>query len=127
MPTLLRAAPYLPVPDVSAAAIEYESRFGFRTTYLGGEPPEFAIVTRDGLSLMLRQVPDASVITPNVEQGGSWDVFFWTDDARGLFEELVGRGASIVYGPTSRPHYRMLEFAVRDSLGHVLGFGQEVG
>jgi uncharacterized glyoxalase superfamily protein PhnB len=123
---LVRAAPYFPVADVERAAAHYERVFGFRREYLGGTPPEFAIVSRDGLAIMLRRVADPSRIVPNERQGGTWDAFFWVRDVRALFAELRGRGAEVVYGPLVQAEYRMEEFAVRDREGYVLGFGQPV-
>jgi len=120
---LTRHAPYFPVHDVARSATSYEQLFGFKTEYQGGSPPEFAIVSRDGFAIMLRRVGDASLIRPSESQGGTWDAFFWVDDVEGLFDELRGRGASIVYEPTLMP-YGVKEFAVRDGDGHVLGFGQ---
>ena len=123
MPRFTRHAPYFPVEDVARSAADYERAFGFKTEYAGGSPPEFAIVSRDGLAIMLRRVADASLIRPSESQGGTWDAFFWVDDIDTLFAELRGRGAAIVYEPTMMP-YGVREFAVRDSDGHVLGFGQ---
>jgi uncharacterized glyoxalase superfamily protein PhnB len=122
---LLRSAPYFPVADVASAASHYERVFGFTSEYLAGSPPQFAIMTRDGLSVMLRLVPDAEKISPNERQGGTWDVFFWVRDVRALHAELAARGAEVVHDVTYQPAYRMDEFAVRDSSGYVLGFGQE--
>ena len=73
---------------------------------------------------MLRRVNDAGAIVPNERQGGTWDVFFWVRDVRALHTELLSSGAEIVYGITYQAAYRMDEFAVRDSAGYVLGFGQ---
>lgn len=128
MPTakLTRSAPYFPVPDVARAASHYQGVFGFTTEYSAGSPAEFAIVTRDGFSIMLRRVADAASISPNERQGGTWDVFFWVDDVRALHAELTANGADVVYGPLRQAAYRMEEFAVRDSDGYVLGFGQPV-
>lgn len=123
MARLLRSAPYLPVADVAMMASEYERTFGFTIDYLAGQPPEFAIVSRDGMALMLRRVSDPATIRPNEAQGGTWDVFYWVDDADALFAELGERGASVVYGPLDQAAYHMREFAVRDTTGHVLGFG----
>jgi len=123
MPTLLRGAPYFPVPDVRASAAHFERVLGFSIEYFVGEPPQFAICTRDGLALMLRRVADPALIRPVEAQGGTWDAFFWVDDAAALHDEIAGRGGVIVYGPLVRP-YGILEFAVRDPDGHVLGFGQ---
>jgi catechol 2,3-dioxygenase-like lactoylglutathione lyase family enzyme len=123
---LLRSAPYFPVADLEQSAAHYERVLGFRLEYTGGKPPEFAILSRDGLSIMLRLVPSAERIVPNEKQGGTWDVFFWVRDAQALHAELRANGADIVYGPVMQPHYRMEEFAVRDREGYVLGFGQPI-
>ena len=123
---LLRSAPYFPVADVERTASHYERVLGFRREYVAGSPPQFAIMTRDGLSIMLRLVTDASGISPNERQGGTWDVFFWVRDVRALHGELSANGAEIVYGPMLQPAYQMEEFATRDSDGYVLGFGQPV-
>ncbi len=116
---LLRSAPYFPVPDVERAVSHYESVFGFRREYAA---PEFAIVSRDGLSIMLRLVAAPEKISPNERQGGTWDVFFWVRDAKALHEELLKNGADVVYEPLVQEAYQMLEFAVRDGDGYVLGF-----
>jgi uncharacterized glyoxalase superfamily protein PhnB len=124
VPQLLRGAPYFPVPDVEQAVVHYERVFGFAREYVAGAPPEFAMVSRDGLCIMLRRVPGR--ITPNEQQGGTWDAFFWVRDVRALHDELTARGAVIVYGPLVQQAYHMEEFAVRDRDGYVLGFGQPV-
>ncbi|MGH9390414.1 MAG: VOC family protein [Vicinamibacteria bacterium] len=123
-PQLLRSAPYFPVADVERSAIYYERVLGFHREYTGGDPPQFAILSRDGLSIMLRLVPAPERISPNERQGGTWDVFFWVRDVRALHAELSANGADVVYGPTVREEYQMEEFAVRDREGYVLGFGQ---
>jgi catechol 2,3-dioxygenase-like lactoylglutathione lyase family enzyme len=123
---LLRCAPYFPVADVERTATHYERVFGFRREYVAGSPPQFAIMTRDGLSIMLRLVPHPDRISPNERQGGTWDAFFWVRDVRALHAELEAHGAEIVYGPLVQDAYHMEEFAARDSDGYVLGFGEPV-
>jgi catechol 2,3-dioxygenase-like lactoylglutathione lyase family enzyme len=123
---LLRSAPYFPVADLEESTSQYERVFGFHRDYIGGTPPEFAIVSRDGLAIMLRLVPDPERIVPNERQGGTWDMFFWVRDARALHAELLARGADVVYGPMVQEAYQMEEFAVRDRDGYVLGFGQSL-
>jgi hypothetical protein len=123
---LFRSASYFPVADVGQSASFYESVFGFRREYIAGSPPQFAICSRDGLAVMLRKVAAPELIRPCEAQGGTWDAFFWVDDAVALHSELVQRGASVVYGPIVQDLYSMLEFAVRDRDGHVLGFGQSL-
>jgi hypothetical protein len=111
---------------VEQSAVHYERVLGFHPEYMGGAPPEFAIMSRDGLALMLRRVPVPERICPNEKQGGTWDAFFWVRDARALHTELKTKGANIAYGPVIQEEYQMLEFAVRDTDGHVLGFGQSL-
>lgn len=126
MARVLRSAPYFPVADVAATATYYRDVFGFATTYSAGEPAEFAMCERDGFAIMLRRVASAERIVPCESQGGTWDAFLWVDDANALHAELVGRGATVVYGPIVQPSYHMLELAVRDCDGHVLGLGQSM-
>jgi catechol 2,3-dioxygenase-like lactoylglutathione lyase family enzyme len=126
MTKLLRGAPYFPVADVEASAGFYERVFGFECEYLAGSPAQFAICSRDGHGIMLRRVSEPDRIRPAEAQGGTWDAFFWIDDAQALHDELERRGADVVYGPLLQEGYQMLEFAVRDRDGHVLGFGQAV-
>jgi catechol 2,3-dioxygenase-like lactoylglutathione lyase family enzyme len=123
-PQLLRSAPYFPVADVEQSAEHYERVLGFRREYVGGSPAVFAILSRDGLPIMLRLVAAPERISPNEHQGGTWDAFFWVRDARALYSELAARGAEVVYGPLVQKEYNMEEFAVRDRDGYVLGFGQ---
>jgi uncharacterized glyoxalase superfamily protein PhnB len=124
MSQLLKSAPYFPVADVERTAEHYEQVLGFHRDYVGGSPPIFAILSRDGLSIMLRKVAASDRIVPMEQQGGTWDAFFWVSDAQALHEELHAKGAEVVYGPVIQQEYGMKEFAVRDHEGHVLGFGQ---
>ncbi|HTF88940.1 MAG TPA: VOC family protein [Planctomycetota bacterium] len=121
---LLRGAAYFPVADVDRSTAFYERVLGFSCEYAGGAPTEFAMCSRDGQTIMLKRVGAPERIVPNEKQGGTWDVYFWVDDARALHAELAARSADVVYGPLVKESYQMLEFAVRDSDGHVLGFGQ---
>jgi catechol 2,3-dioxygenase-like lactoylglutathione lyase family enzyme len=123
--SLVRSAPYFPVADLEKASAYYERVLGFRREYAGGTPPQFAILSRDGLPIMLRLVSDAARISPNERQGGTWDAFFWVTDAQGLYDEFRSNAADLVYGPIIQAEYHMKEFAVRDVDGYVLGFGQE--
>ncbi len=126
-PKLLRSASYFPVADVARSLTHYETVLGFQREYAAGSPPQFAIVSRDGLGVMLRLVAKPELIRPSESQGGTWDMFFWVRDVDGLHRELADRGATVVYPPTIQTAYRMKEFAIRDCDGHVLGFGEEVG
>ena len=120
----LRIAPYFPVTDVDHLADYYERVLGFRREYAAGSPTQFAIVSRDGFGIMLRLVAHGARLSPNEDQGGTWDAFVWVRDVRALHAELKAKGAEVVYGPIIQVAYDMEEFAVRDPAGYVLGFGQ---
>lgn len=121
---IIRGAPYFLVPDVSTAGAYYQEILGFQREYAAGDPPEFAIYSRNGSAVMFRRAADPGLICPNEKQGGTWDVFYWVEDLDLLYTELKGRGATFAYLPVVQP-YEMKEFAVRDPNGYVLGFGQE--
>jgi catechol 2,3-dioxygenase-like lactoylglutathione lyase family enzyme len=123
---LTSVAPVLLVRDVVAAAEHYRDRLGFHYTRFWGEPPDFVILDRDGLRLMLHR-PEASVaIAPHwrVSQG-VWNVYFWINDADALFAEFKARGARIDYGPENKM-YGIREFGVQDLDGYDIGFGQPI-
>lgn len=123
---LVRSAPYFPVADVELSASYYERVLGFHREYSAGSPPQFAILSRDGLAIMLRLVPVPGQISPNQKQGGTWDVFFWVSNVQGLYAEFQERGAEIVYQLMVQQAYQMQEFAVRDREGYILGFGESL-
>jgi catechol 2,3-dioxygenase-like lactoylglutathione lyase family enzyme len=119
-------SPILLVPDVFATAEYYRDVLGFSFDQIYGEPPSFVIVRRDSARLMFRQPrqgapqPPNATVTPNFPE----DVGLAVDDVEALAEELRGRQAEIIHGPTYRPIWNGKELAVRDCNGYVLSFGQ---
>ncbi|HEY4234218.1 MAG TPA: VOC family protein [Lacipirellulaceae bacterium] len=127
MAKLTRSAPILLVKDIVATANYWRDAVGFSYDRFWGEPPCFCILERDGLQLMLSQVNDAADIRPHwkiVHQ--MWNVYFWVDDAKTIYDELVRRGAKIDYGLGIKPH-GCLEFGIQDLDGYDIAFGQILG
>lgn len=125
-PKIIGSAPILLVKDVVAAANYYRDRIGFAYDRFWGDPPCFCILYRDRFHLMLSQVEDPAFIVPHyraVEK--MWNVYFWVDDARGMYEELVKRGATIDYELCAQP-YGCLEFGIQDLDGYDIAFGQDL-
>lgn len=123
-PRLKRHAPYFLVEDVESTGDFYTNVLGFERDYIAGDPAEFAIYSRDALSVMFRRKPESEEILPNEMRGGTWDLFFWVENLEVLFDEFKVNQAQIVYGPIYQEAYRMDEFAIRDLNGYVLGFGE---
>ena len=125
-PRFTGSAPVLLVRDVVRSAAHYRDALGFSYDRLWGEPPDFVILRRDGLSLMLNQAPAHHPITPHWRVNrGMWNVYFWVSDADALLAEFRQRGARIDYGLSDKP-YGMREFGLQDLDGYDLGFGQPI-
>lgn len=122
MPQLNASCPHFLVSNLAAALDYYVEVLGFERPPLWGEPPGFAMPTRDNYVVMLNQ---ADGLSPRPNGEGIWDAYFWCDDADALHAELTSRNAVIEYAPLDRPLYGMREFAVRDTDGHVLAFGSD--
>jgi len=115
------------VRDLVAAANYYRDAFGFTYNRLWGEPPDFVILRRGGLHLMLSLAPRSSTIVPHWQVNkGMWNVYFWVDDVDALFAEFKGKGAKIDYGLEDKP-YQVREFGVQDLDGYDIAFGQIIG
>lgn len=125
--TQLRAlAPYFLVKDLLASVEYYHQALGFNRPQLWGDPPEFAMPSRDGRVVMLKQAAAGMTILPNGTQKGCWDAYFWVDGLDPLFAEMKSSGAVIEYEPCIQHDYDMKEFAVRDPDGYVLAFGEDL-
>ncbi len=119
-------APILMANDLPGSLKYWNDQVGFESRNVVGDPPHFAILGRNDCFLMLKQAPQNHTIVPHWKVSeGVWNVYFWVDDARAMFDELKGRGATIDYELCEQP-YRVLEFGIQDIDGHDIGFGQEL-
>ncbi len=104
----------------------YRDALGF-TCEMHGNPPDFAVVSRDAAVILLALAADADRLTPN------WKVvpktvnaYIRVDDADGIYEEVQRRGAKIDWTIYDAPH-GFREFGVQDPDGHDIAFGQPLG
>jgi len=124
---IINSAPILLVRDVEASANFYRDALGFEYDRLWGDPPGFCVLRRDCAHLMLARCEDPNAIVPHwktVEK--MWNVYFWVDDAKAMYEELVERGARIDYHLCEQEH-GCLEFGVQDPDGYDIAFGEDLG
>lgn len=120
---LTSSAPVLLVRDVVAGANYYRDALGFTYDRFWGEPPNFVILRRDHLHVMLSLAPEDAAIVPHWKVNNLWNVYFWVDDVDTLFAELKSRGAKIDYELEDKP-YKVREFGIQDVDGYDIGFGQ---
>lgn len=123
--TLLRVAPVILVRDIFAAVEFWREKVGLVCDRVWGEPPNFAMPTRDGVTIMLAQIgPGTELPMPN------WRVvdktnqaYIWVDDARAMYAEIQERGAPIDYTIYDTP-WGTREFGIQDLDDHDITFGQ---
>jgi hypothetical protein len=125
--SLQRVAPVLLVKDIHASVGFWRERVGFETDEIYGDPPNFAMPTRDGVTFMLVEVPKGTDVPPP-----HWRVvdkvnqaYVWVTDANALYEELRGRGAPIDFTIYDTP-WGTREFGIQDPDEHDIAFGQRL-
>jgi catechol 2,3-dioxygenase-like lactoylglutathione lyase family enzyme len=116
-PRLRVAYPQLFVADVRRATAYYES-LGFATAYVYGEPPFYALVTRDDVGLNLRFV-HAPVVDRREDAVLSANIV--VDNVKALFLELLDRGVDFVQRLQEQP-WGASDFIARDPDGNLLCF-----
>ena len=125
-PIIQGIMPFFIVEDLAASTACYRDHFGFRVTTLDPEEdPFFAIVVRDGASLMLKAIGLDVPPQPNATRHpwARWDAFLPTPDPDVLHDEFLGRGADIL-APVADTEDGLRAFEVRDNSGYVLCFGR---
>jgi hypothetical protein len=124
---LQRVAPVLLVKDIHASVAFWRERVGFETDEIYGEPPNFAMPTRDSVTFMLVEVPKGTDVPPPHWRvvGKVNQAYVWVADANALYEELRGRGAPIDFTIYDTP-WGTREFGIQDLEEHDIAFGQRL-
>ena len=107
------------VADVGRALAFYTECLGFGVEFKMGDPPEYAIIDRDAVSLHLmpaRRAPDTL---------GRSSIYVFTADVDALHRGLLGRDCPIEVAPQDFD-YGMREMSVRDPDGNRITFGQAI-
>ena len=120
-------APYFLVPDVVAAAEYYRDKLGFQFEKFWGEGPNFTMVWRRGVVIMLSRGGGMGRASPNVEIAGDdvWDAYVWVDDADALYAEYKAKGVRITRDICDQP-YNCRDFDVEDLNGYIICFGHDL-
>ena len=115
---LVGAATVFTVRNLAASVAHYRDVLGFDVTFQYGDPPFYACLCRDEVSLHLRAARDPQWVPGN----GAICVF--VSDVDALHGELAARGAHVVKPPQDYP-YGMRDFDITDLDGNQLTFGME--
>ncbi|HYZ85084.1 MAG TPA: VOC family protein [Bryobacteraceae bacterium] len=120
-------APYFLVEDVVATAGFYRDKLGFRYDRFWGDPPNFCMVKRSGITIMLSQLPERAEMNPNhsVDPREPWDAYIWVNDADVLFDEFTTKGVNIARPICDQP-YGCRDFDIEDCNGYRLCFGHDM-
>ena len=122
---LTEQAPVLLASNLMTSVEFWKQKAGF-SARLYGEPPDFAILRRDRVFLMLSQAPEEHAIVPYWKiKDKLWNTYFWVDDAKALYEEFLSAGMPIDYDLGIQP-YNVLEFGIQDPDGYDIAFGQDL-
>lgn len=129
---IIRSAPQWIVTNVADSVRFYQDVLRFEVTFLG-DGPLFAILERDGVSLMLRQLSTPGFARPNrdpfIEAGWhtngaeAWDLYLWTDTVNSEYEHCVNRDADIIKAITET-EYGNRDFEIADPDEFIICIGQ---
>jgi catechol 2,3-dioxygenase-like lactoylglutathione lyase family enzyme len=113
---LLRTRPTLGVRDVPMSIAFYERTLGFTVETTMGEPPDFALLARDGVGLGLVAADPPAVAAFAC-------AYYDVEDVIGLHDAAVAGGATLA-SPLTRHPWGNHDFVVQDPDGHLLAFGE---
>jgi catechol 2,3-dioxygenase-like lactoylglutathione lyase family enzyme len=119
MPTIASWAFVLAVPDLQTSAAYFRDVLGFRV--LREEAPDWRLVERDGVRVMLGHCPRD--LRPAELGSHNWFGYLNVDDVDALHDESTARGA-ICTQPTDKL-YGMREIVVTTIDGHRIVLGEE--
>lgn len=102
----------------------YRDKLGFRLTYIAEpEVPYFAIVERDQVMIMLKDVEVDPAPNRDRDQAVRWDAYVYVPDPDALAAEFESRGVEFLL-PLQDNSDNLRGFELRDADGYVLYFGR---
>ena len=123
---LTSISPFFIVRDLPTAIAHYVDQFGFRLHMQAPEhEPFFAIVGRDAISTMLKQIGPNTQPQPNHtgDEWARWDAFIEAPDSDALYAEFQGRDIDF-HEPLADTDDGLRGCEVKDADGYVLFFGR---
>ncbi|HYF32524.1 MAG TPA: VOC family protein [Chitinophagaceae bacterium] len=128
MVNLTYVSPCFIVADIQASLSFYTNKLGFEVRYIGPEDaPFFAIVGRDKVSIMLKEIaPDIKPLPNHTRhEWARLDAFIYTSEPDVLFEEYRAGGMNF-HRPLGDDDDNLRGFEIQDADGYVLFFGRPI-
>ena len=117
-------ATVLLVDDVAGALDYYRDKLGFEGHAWDRNPQHYGYASRGGTYLHFACFKDAPPKPNSVPvPPDMFDLYVYVDDVEALHQELVERGADILFAPLDTD-YGLREIRVRDPFGYILAFGK---
>ena len=121
---VIGSAPYMRVSNFMDSLNFYVDVLGFDRPPLWGDPPSFAMPSKDGFVIML-SYEEGEVPRPNGTMK-EWDAYFWCEGLDEYYMHLKEQGAPFIHEIETRPLYGMRELAVADPDGHMIVFAEDM-
>ncbi len=128
-------APNWIVENVAQTVTFYTKKLGFQIEWMHEKDPRFAIVSRDKITLMFRQLQETGHTRPNrisyikagwhTDAAEAWDAYIWVNDVESLYKEIVSKKISVIK-PIQDTEYGNRDFEIEDNNGYILCFGQRL-
>lgn len=125
-PELLRAHPQIFVTDLPRAVAFYRDRLGFVVAYEYGDPPYYALLSRDAVGLNLRHVDTLPFDPARVAAEDLLAATIVVRSAKALALELEEKGLAFHQRYRAQP-WGAHDFVVADPDGNLVHFASRVG
>ena len=118
--------PFFIVGNLKSSVSFYTDKLGFEIWFIG--PPDdhyFAIVGRDKVSIMLKEIVPGIQPIPNHTRHGwaRWDAYISIEDPDTLYEEYRSRNVTF-HQPIHDNSDDLRGFEIEDADGYILFFGR---
>jgi catechol 2,3-dioxygenase-like lactoylglutathione lyase family enzyme len=126
MRNLTYVSPFFIVVNLKASLSFYVDKLGFEIRFVGpDDDPYFAIVGRDNISIMLKEIAADIKPVPNHtrHEWARWDAFIYAMDPDALFGEYQA-GDIAFHRPIQDDNDGLRGFEIKDADGYVLFFGR---
>jgi catechol 2,3-dioxygenase-like lactoylglutathione lyase family enzyme len=126
MTNLIYISPSFIVANLKASVSFYVDKLGFEVKHISPDDnPFFAIVSRDNISIMLKEIAHDIKPIPNStrHEWARWDAYISTADPDTLFDEYRSRNVSFKQ-PIQNDDDDLRGFEITDADGYVLFFGR---